>query len=211
MQGRLSRPRGRRRSSLPAGMARIRGALQHRDRDFISLIAMRARARILLGRRGRYVLCNCSGGFDGAGRIGVEWQSRLQFGGHPTAAAGAIILKSGRDFTAPFRLDGQVSFCGSDNSARNRRAPEDAQRGVAKTANIGRIAIHGAAMLTGFYHRSVLRCGCLAERKSGVVHILPAERACEHICVNLSRNGYPRQPRAHPSQSMLQAGIVVSL
>jgi hypothetical protein len=38
-------------------------------------------------------------------------------------------------------------------------------------------------MLAGFYHRSVLRCGCLAERKSGVGVILTAERARENICI----------------------------
>ena len=49
-------------------------------------------------------------------------------------------------------------------------------------------------MLTSFYHRSVLRCGRLAERKSGVENILPAERFREKICVRVSRIGYPGQP-----------------
>jgi hypothetical protein len=62
-------------------------------------------------------------------------------------------------------------------------------------------------MLTGFYHRSVLRCGRLAERKSGVVHILPAERRHKNICIDLSRIGYPGQPGAHPSQSIEFADI----
>jgi hypothetical protein len=57
-------------------------------------------------------------------------------------------------------------------------------------------------MLTGFYHRSVLRCGRLAERKSGVEGILSATRRREKVCVDLSRIGYPRQPRAHQSQSI---------
>jgi hypothetical protein len=49
-------------------------------------------------------------------------------------------------------------------------------------------------MLTSFYHRSVLRCGCLAERKSGVADILSAVRRHEKICIHLSRIEYPRQP-----------------
>ena len=123
-------------------------------------------------------------------------------GGGATAAAGAIILKPAGDLTPPFRLDGQVSFGRSGNSARKRRASRGAQRGVAEAANIGRIAVNGAAMLTSFYHRSVLRCGCLAERKSGVPNILSAERRHEKIRIDLSRIGYPRQPGAHELQSI---------
>jgi hypothetical protein len=80
---------------------------------------------------------------------------------------------------------------------------EVAQRGVAKAANIRRIAVDGATLLTGFYHRSVLRCGCLAERKSGVADILSAPRASENISVGLSRIEYPRQPGARKSQSKM--------
>ena len=54
----------------------------------------------------------------GVRRIGIEGQSRLQFGGRAAAAAGAIILKPAGDFTPPFGLDGQVSFGRSGNSAR---------------------------------------------------------------------------------------------
>src|SRR5271169_1174415 len=57
-------------------------------------------------------------------------------------------------------------------------------------------------MLTSFYHRSVLRCGRLAERKSGVADILSATRRREKFCVDLSRIGYPRQPGARQSQSI---------
>jgi hypothetical protein len=46
-------------------------------------------------------------------------------------------------------------------------------------------------MLTSFYHRSVLRCGRLAERKSGVADILSAARRPEKIYSDLSRIGYP--------------------
>jgi hypothetical protein len=47
-----------------------------------------------------------------------------------------------------------------------------AQGRVTKATNINGFAIYGAAMLAGFYHRSVLRCGCLAERDPGVEGIL---------------------------------------
>jgi hypothetical protein len=56
-------------------------------------------------------------------------------------------------------------------------------------------------MLTGFYHRSVLRCGRLAERKSGVANILSVESRHEKIYIDLSRIEYPRQPGAHELQS----------
>jgi hypothetical protein len=54
-----------------------------------------------------------------------------------------------------------------------------AQGRVTRTTEFSGIAVNGAAMLTGFYHRSVLRCGCLAERKSGVEGILTATRRAE--------------------------------
>jgi hypothetical protein len=126
----------------------------------------------------------------------------LQFGGRTATAAGAIILKPAGNFPPPFRLDSQVSFGLSDHSARKRRAPRGAQRGVAETADIGRIAVNGAAMLTSFYHRSVLRCGRLAERKSGVAAILSAQRRREKICIDLSLSGYPRQPGGFYLQSI---------
>ena len=125
----------------------------------------------------------------------------MQTSGRTAAATGSIILKPAGNFTPPFRLDGQVSFGGSENSAGNRRSSEAAQRGVTGTADIGRVAVHGAAMLTSFYHRSVLRCGRLAERKSGVADILSAQRRREKICKDMSRIGYPRQPGVRHSQS----------
>jgi hypothetical protein len=51
-------------------------------------------------------------------------------------------------------------------------------------------------MLAGFYHRSVLRCGRLAERDSGVKAILAAVRAVEKKSFEMSRNGYPGQREA---------------
>jgi len=53
-------------------------------------------------------------------------------------------------------------------------------------------------MLTGFYHRSVLRCGCLAERDPGVEGILTGAG------VNRERNREKKLPivtnRAPPGQ-----------
>jgi hypothetical protein len=92
--------------------------------------------------------------------------------GRRAAAPGAIVMEAAGNFTAPFRLDSQISFDRSGGPARGVRARRLAKRGVAKAAHFGGVAIHGATLLTGFYHRSVLRCGRLAERKSGVADIL---------------------------------------
>jgi hypothetical protein len=70
-----------------------------------------------------------------------------------------------------------------------------AQERITKTTNFSRFAVNGAAMLAGFYHRSVLRCGCLAERKSGVESILTAARAAEKKSFELSRIRYPGHRR----------------
>jgi hypothetical protein len=118
----------------------------------------------------------------------------LQISGGTAAAAGTIILKTAGYFAPPFWLDRKIAFGKRGYPARNRRVSEAPERGVAKTAKFTRIAVDGAALLTGFYHRSVLRCGCLAERKSGVAAILPAERFGEQKCGELLRIGYPRQP-----------------
>jgi len=125
----------------------------------------------------------------------------LQFGSCASASAGAKIVKPAGNLAPPFRLNSQVAFNRGDSPARNGRMSEVAQRGVTKAANIRRIAVDGAALLTGFYHRSVLRCGRLAERKSGVADILSASRASENIFVGLSRIEYSRQPGARKSQS----------
>src|ERR1700693_4302829 len=102
---------------------------------------MRARAKSFLCRGWRCKVRPGTSGFDWTWGIRVEGQSRLQIGGRSAAAASAIILKPAGNFPPPFRLDGQVSFGLSDHSARKRRAPRGAQRGVAETADIGRIAV----------------------------------------------------------------------
>jgi hypothetical protein len=68
-----------------------------------------------------------------------------------------------------------------------------AQGRITKTTNFSGFAINGAALLAGFYHRSVLRCGCLAERNSGVAGILTAARPTENKSCELSRIRYPGQ------------------
>ena len=123
----------------------------------------------------------------------------LQIGSRASSPAGAKILKLAGDLAPPFRLDGHVFLSGGGHAARSRRTSGATQRGVTETANIGRIAVNGAAILTSFYHRSVLRCGCLAERKSGVEDILTAAGAAEEKWFGLSRNGYPGQPHAFES------------
>jgi hypothetical protein len=64
---------------------------------------------------------------------------------------------------------------------------------VTKTTNFSGFAVNGAAMLAGFYHRSVLRCGCLAERNPGVEGILAGARTMEKKSFELSRIEYPVQ------------------
>jgi len=63
------------------------------------------------------------------------------------------------------------------------------QRRITKTTNISGFAVNGAAMLAGFYHRSVLRCGFLAERNPGVEGILTAANLTEKKSFELSRTG----------------------
>jgi hypothetical protein len=74
-----------------------------------------------------------------------------------------------------------------------------AQGRVTKATNINGVAIHGAAMLAGFYHRSVLRCGCLAERDPGVEGILTGAgvigSVIEKKSYRLSRIEHPRAAR----------------
>jgi hypothetical protein len=109
---------------------------------------------------------------------------------------GAVGMKAIRHLAPPFRLDRQVALCGSDDTTRNPRPPGMAQGRVTKTTNFSRFAVNGAAMLAGFYHRSVLRCGRLAERNSGVNGILAAVRAVEKKSFDVSRIGYPGQREA---------------
>jgi len=45
-----------------------------------------------------------------------------------------------------------------------RRAARNGPKAHHKNNKYQRFAVNGAAMLAGFYHRSVLRCGFLAER-----------------------------------------------
>src|ERR1700680_2672341 len=75
---------------------------------------------------------------------------------------------------------------------------------VTKTANFSRCAVNGAAMLAGFYHRSVLRCGCLAERNPGVEGILAAKQATGKKSFKSSRIGYPGK-RAVRDPNLLKA------
>jgi hypothetical protein len=135
-----------------------------------------------------------------------EWQCRLEIGRRGTVPADAVGLKPAGYFAPPIRFNGQVTFCGNGDPARYRGVPRRVKRSVTKTANLIRFAVNGAAMVAGFYHRSVLRCGCLAERKSGVREILAA--VCFRIwkCFALSRIGYPRQP-VRAIRNLLSGGL----
>jgi hypothetical protein len=73
---------------------------------------------------------------------------------------------------------------------------------ITKTTNFNRFAVNGAAMLAGFYHRSVLRCGCLAERNPGVEGILTGVREMGNKSLELSRIGYPGAAHGARSESI---------
>jgi hypothetical protein len=115
----------------------------------------------------------------------------LQLGGQ-TIAARAILANFIRDFAAPIGLNGQITFRLSGNLAGCGQPSATTQWGVTETADIVRFAVYSAARLTGFYHGSVLRCGLLAERKSGVMTILPVNPRRKinnaYICCVLWRN-----------------------
>jgi hypothetical protein len=70
-----------------------------------------------------------------------------------------------------------------------------AQGCITKTTKINGLAVNGAAMLAGFYHRSVLRCGCLAERNPGVEGILTGLPVMGKKSNRLSRIEYPGAAR----------------
>jgi hypothetical protein len=65
---------------------------------------------------------------------------------------------------APLRFHREVPLGGSYDATGRFALSGRTQRGIAKLTNLIGFAIYGAALLAGFYHRSVLRCGCLAER-----------------------------------------------
>ncbi len=98
--------------------------------------------------------------------MGIKWQRGLRIGGRATVAPSAIGMEPVGHFAPPLRLNGQIALCGSADTTRNTRPPKMTEGRVTKTTNFSRFAVNGAALLAGFYHRSVLRCGCLAERNS---------------------------------------------
>ncbi len=126
----------------------------------------------------------------------------MQASDSTTVPAFTIGMETCGNLAPPFRFDGKVAIARRGHTSRSNFPRDSSQERVTKKANFSRFAVDGAAMLAGFYHRSVLRCGCLAERKSGVRDILSATRYREKVCVDLSRIGYPGQPRPHQSQSI---------
>ena len=116
-------------------------------------------------RRPRSVGRERIGLFDRGLRISLKWQLGLQVSRHATVAD-SIRMKPVGNLAPPLRLHGEIALRGSDDTTRNASPPGVAQGSVTKTANFSRFAVDGAAMLAGFYHRSVLRCGFLAERNS---------------------------------------------
>jgi hypothetical protein len=89
----------------------------------------------------------------------------------------------------PLGFHGEVPLRGNDHATQSAGPPGTDQRRITKTTKFSGFAVNGAAMLAGFYHRSVLRCGCLAERNPGVEGILTAEQRTEKKSFELSRTG----------------------
>lgn len=176
--------------------------LMYRDRNLITLRALLPQAFGPRGRRLRSgVSCRIRAFHRGNGHL-FERQRGLQVHGRDAVPPDTIVLESAGHFAPPFRFEGQVAL-GVRRHTTSRRVPSGSAQGrITNRANFGGIAVHGAALPAGFYHRSVLRCGCLAERKSGVTCILTAVRRRGQKCFELSRNGYPRQPPGHEPESI---------
>jgi hypothetical protein len=108
-----------------------------------------------------------------------------------------------RHLAPPLRFHPGIAFCGSDYATCHPCPDGLAQRCVTKTTKINGFAIHGAAMLAGFYHRSVLRCGCLAERNPGVEGILTGAPEIGSVIVKKANDcrelGTPGQRGLHNS------------
>src|SRR6267143_6298874 len=97
------------------------------------------------------------------------------------------------ELAPPLRFHCELTLRGNDHSMQCAGPPGMGQRRITRTTNISGFAVNGAAMLAGFYHRSVLRCGCLAERNPGVECILAGARGMEKKSFKLSRIEYPVQ------------------
>jgi hypothetical protein len=73
-----------------------------------------------------------------------------------------------RNLASPLRLHFEFGAYGTGGTTHWVGPPGIAQVCITKTTDFSGIAVDGAALLAGFYHRSVLRCGRLAERNPGV-------------------------------------------
>ena len=172
--------------------SRVRG-LTSGDRYFNAFGPWPPTKRRLPGRFGRG-MAGKRFGFVGHGPgFSLEWQCGLQASDNATVAADSIRLESVGHLAPPLWVHRKVALRGSDVTTQNPDPPRKAKGCVTKTTDFSRFAVYGAAMLAGLYHRSVLRCGCLAERNPGVEGILPAVRAAEKKRFAMSRIGYPRQ------------------
>jgi hypothetical protein len=89
----------------------------------------------------------------------------------------------------PLRFHGEVAVRGNAHSTQCAGPPGMDQRRITRTTNISGFTVNGAAMLAGFYHRSVLRCGFLAERDPGVECMLTAAQRTKKKSFELSRIG----------------------
>ena len=112
--------------------------------------------------------------FDGT--VLVKWKRGLQCDSSPTMTPDTVGMQSVGHFSPPLRIRREIHLWGR-SSGTSYPCPDGMAQGcITKTTKINGFAVNGAALLAGFYHRSVLRCGCLAERNPGVEGILAGMR-----------------------------------
>jgi hypothetical protein len=130
------------------------------------------------------------------GRTGrFEWQWRLQLC-CGSAVAGAVRMKTLGNFAAPVRVNSQIALRARDTWMRQGGWLRRPQTSITNATCLGRVAVYSPTIRADRCHHSVLRCGRLAERKSGVTCILTAAAKWENNCVRMSRIRYSRQPAA---------------
>jgi len=113
----------------------------------------------------------------------------LLVNGHAAVTTDSIRMKPIGHLAPPLWFHDQVPIFRGADTTRNPDPPGMTQGRITRATNFSGFAVNGAAILAGFYHRSVLRCGCLAERNPGVEGILTGARTMEKKSFELSRIG----------------------
>src|SRR6267378_1110483 len=98
-------------------------------------------------------------------------------------------MKPVGELAPPLRFHCELTLRGNDHSTQCAGPPGMDQRRITRTTNISGFAVNGAAMLAGFYHRSVLRCGFLAEQDPGGEWMLAGAQRTKKKSFAFSRFG----------------------